>query len=122
MTALVQPAPTPDLVLAGLHCPPDVASSRERFHTSCGHAAIAALVGCSVADVAKVQPKPYTSPSAAEKALREAVAAMRRLLREPEREGIPGFADVCAALDALHRALWGPSGRLADRDAKGANR
>lgn len=56
-----------------------------------------------------------------EKRLREAVAAMRRLLREPEREGIPGFADVCAALDALHRALWGPSGRLADRDAKGAD-
>lgn len=51
------------------YCPPDVATSRRIHATSCGHAAIAALLGLPVADVARVQPKPYTSPSAAEKAL-----------------------------------------------------
>lgn len=70
----------------GLYCPPDVETSYRQFGTSCGHAAIAALMGCKVADIARVQPKPYTSPSAAEEALRALGAApVKHIPRETGR-------------------------------------
>lgn len=85
-------APTPDLVLAGLHCPPDVASSRERFrgyHATPGtHAVVAALAGVGVLDVWRVAPArhplTYTGVLRALRRLRtEPVWVPRRVPREP---------------------------------------
>lgn len=80
--------PTPDPVLAALHCPPDVATARQRFGASGAHAAIAALAGVRVADAWKAAPArhplTYAGVLRALRKLRtEPVWVSRRALREP---------------------------------------
>ena len=74
-------AEKPLVTLADLHCPPDVASSRERFRgyraTPGSHAAVAALADVAVADVCRVAPARHPLTYAG------VLRALRKLRTEP---------------------------------------